>query len=120
MSSGFNLNDPGSSPLESAPIEGRPGGRYRFRRTRIYGRLHFVKSVPPDGDYISRAALRKEFEIGYNLDHPGIVRYLMIKDDAVYEEYIDGISLRDMLDSDDPRLHNRDAHPGRAAPRPKT
>ena len=85
---------------------GRTDGRYVFFKVRRHGKLHFEKRVAERylHDIVTVEALRKEFEIGYGLQHPGIVRYLAFEDNALYEEYIDGLTLRQMLDNKDARL----------------
>lgn len=90
------------------PVDGCVSDRFIFSKIRINGRLHFVKELRPEfmGDLALRDSLYKEFAIGYNLDHPGIVRYLRYEQIAVYEEYVDGANLRQLLDEDDKRLCN--------------
>ncbi len=91
-------------------IDPGENARYRFYTARVYGKLHFIKTLS-DGcrhDLRSITALRKEFEVGYNLDHPYIVRYLRYEDNVVYEEYVDGKSLRQMIDEGDPRVRAHD------------
>ena len=109
MESGFNnppLHEPSGTWEE---VSGIVSTRYKFYKTRIYGRLHFVKTLSEEmqGDLISMEALRKEFAIGYALDHPSIIRYLKFDGNAIYEEYIDGKSLRMMLDEEDERLKDK-------------
>ncbi len=45
-------------------------------RVKLYGKLHFLKRLKPQlrthPQYV--AALQKEFETGYSLDHPHLVR----------------------------------------------
>ena len=64
-------------------------------RVKLYGKLHFMKRLKPelrtDPRYVS--ALQKEFETGYPLDHPHLVRYLSKGDDYLLTEYVDGITL---------------------------
>lgn len=90
--------------LEQLDISG--SGRFEFYRVRIFGRLHFVKRLKSNylADLQSRDALLKEFRVGYILDHPGIVRYLRYEDTAIYEEYVDGHTLQQHIDSGDHSL----------------
>lgn len=71
------------------------GGTCQCFKVRLYGRLHFLKQLKPelrtDPRYV--AALRKEFETGYRLDHPHLVRYMSLSDDSILMEYIDGETL---------------------------
>lgn len=64
-------------------------------RVRLYGKLHFLKRLKPelrtDPRYV--AALHKEFETGYRLDHPHLVRYVSKGDDYLLTEYVDGETL---------------------------
>ena len=65
---------------------------YRVKR---YGKLHFLKRLKPElltnPQYV--AALQKEFEMGYQLDHPHLVRYVGKTDDGILMDYVDGETL---------------------------
>lgn len=71
------------------------GGTCDCYRVRLYGKLHFLKRLKPelrtDPRYVS--ALQKEFETGYRLDHPHLVRYVSKGDDYLLTEYVDGETL---------------------------
>lgn len=71
--------------------------------------MHFLKcpSVEYKNDLITIESLRKEFTIGYSLDHPNIVKYIRFENDTVFEEYIDGKSLRELIEGNDPRLRQK-------------
>ena len=60
---------------ELLPVGGSTCDCYRVK---LYGKLHFMKRLKPelrtDPRYVS--ALQKEFETGYCLDHPHLVRYV--------------------------------------------
>ena len=64
-------------------------------RVRLYGKLHFLKRLKPElrthPQYV--AALQKEFETGYQLDHPHLVRYLSKTADGILMDYVDGETL---------------------------
>lgn len=64
-------------------------------RVRLYGKLHFLKRLKPElrthPQYV--AALQKEFETGYSLDHPHLVRYVSKTDDGILMDYVDGETL---------------------------
>ena len=64
---------------------------------RLYGKLHFLKRLkePLRSDPRYVAALRKEFETGYHLEHPHLVRYVSMTDDAILMDYVDGDTLGD-------------------------
>jgi serine/threonine protein kinase len=77
---------------ELLPVGGSTCDCYRVR---LYGKLHFLKRLKPelrtDPRYVS--ALQKEFETGYRLDHPHLVRYISKGDDYLLTEYVDGETL---------------------------
>lgn len=68
-------------------------------RVKLYGKLHFMKRLKPelrtDPRYVS--ALQKEFETGYSLDHPHLVRYLSKGDDYLMTDYVDGENLKQFV-----------------------
>jgi serine/threonine protein kinase len=77
-------------------------------KVRIHAKWHFLKrpkkAFSTNPLYV--AAFEKEFDLGFTLDHPNIVRYLSkgTDKDGIYilTEYIDGQTLRDF------RLKNPD------------
>lgn len=107
MTSDFNKQISRATDNEWIPI-GEKGGRFEFFKVRIYGSLHFVKRISPEygNDLVASESLRKEFSIGYPLNHPNIVRYLQYDGIAVYEEFIDGDTLRTIIERKDIRLKN--------------
>lgn len=70
-------------------------GTSQCYRVKLYGKQHFLKRLKPELRSNPRyvAAMRKEFETGYNLDHPHLVRYLACGDDYLLTEWIDGVTL---------------------------
>ena len=68
-------------------------------RMKLYGKLHFLKRLKPEyaGDVRYREALRKEFETGYRLEHPNLVRYISLDNDGILMEYVDGETLSQRL-----------------------
>lgn len=68
-------------------------------KVRIYGKWHFLKR--PKKEFLSNpiyiAAFEKEFDLGFTLDHPNIVRYLNKGFDSegnyILSEFVDGLSL---------------------------
>lgn len=70
-------------------------------RVKFYGKLHFLKRLKAEyaGDIRYQEALRKEFETGYRLEHPNLVRYLSLEDDSIMMEYVDGETLSQRLAS---------------------
>lgn len=78
---------------ELLPVSGSTCDCYRVK---LYGKFHFMKRLKPelrtDPRYVS--ALQKEFETGYRLDHPHLVRYVSKDEDYLLTEYIDGENLK--------------------------
>ena len=68
-------------------------------RVKLYGKLHFLKRLKAEyaGDIRYQEALRKEFETGYRLEHPNLVRYLSLDHDGILMEYVDGETLSQRL-----------------------
>lgn len=68
-------------------------------RVKLYGKLHFMKRLKPelrtDPRYV--AALQKEFETGFRLDHPHLVRYVSKGDDYLLTDYVDGENLKQFV-----------------------
>lgn len=70
---------------------------------RVHGRRMFLKHVREEyaDNQRYQDAFRKEFEVGYNLDHPNIVRYYEMGRDNlgsyILQEYVDGCSLTEFL-----------------------
>lgn len=64
-------------------------------RVKLFGKLHFLKRLKKvyAGDIRYQEALRKEFETGYRLEHPHIVRYISFTDEGILMEYVDGETL---------------------------
>lgn len=71
-------------------------------RVKVYGKLHFLKRLKPEyaGDIRYQEALRKEFETGYRLEHPNLVRYISLTDDGILMEYVDGRTLSKLIAND--------------------
>ena len=82
--------------------------RYLYFKTMRHGLLNFVKRPSPEyaADMVSVEALRKEFLLCFPLSHPCLVRYIAFENSSLYEEYVDGMTLREMIDCNDERLRN--------------
>jgi len=95
-SSEFSESQPYQVAHEKLEVEGSTCDAYRVK---IYGKLHFMKRLKPEfaSDVRYREALRKEFETGYNLEHPHIVKYFSFEDESILMEYVDGHSLTQAL-----------------------
>lgn len=72
-------------------------------RVKLYGKLHFLKRLKKEfvGDVRYQEAFRKEFETGYRLEHPNLVRYISMTDEGILMEYVDGETLTQRI-SDHP------------------
>lgn len=78
-------------------------------RVKLYGKLHFLKRLKPElrthPQYV--AALQKEFEMGYQLDHPHLVRYVGKTDDGILMDYVDGETLNQFVEHHPDYFRNR-------------
>ena len=88
----FSLNKDIINSAEPLNVNGATSVCFRVK---LYGKMHFLKMLKPEFKNNPRyiAAIKKEFEIGYNLDHPHLVRYVACGDDYLLTEYIDGLTL---------------------------
>lgn len=90
----------------------RQGATCNTFLTRYYGKIVLVKEIRPEyaGNVNYRMLFRKEFETGFSLNHPAIPRYLKLgeQDGKVYimEEYVDGSTLTDFLQSNVDYFHD--------------
>ena len=95
-SSQFSDNQPRFEAIEQMETQGATCDTFRVK---LYGKLHFLKRLKPEyaGDIRYQEALRKEFETGYRLEHPNLVRYLSLDKDDILMEYVDGETLSQRL-----------------------
>ena len=95
-SSQFTDNQLSFESLESLDTQGATCETFRVK---LYGKLHFLKRLKPvfDNDIRYKEAFRKEFETGYRLEHPHLVRYVSLTDDGILMEYVDGETLTQRL-----------------------
>lgn len=109
MDSGFNISGSSSEFHEGRLIEIGRSERFRYYKTRRNGILQFVKipSEEHSHDLLTTETLRKEFLLGYGLNHPGIVRYYALENGCLYEEYIEGENLRELFLKGDTRLRDK-------------
>lgn len=107
LSSGFVGTDIAINDASLTDIievyESKQGYNSLYRCQR-YGRLHILKTLQPSyrSQNIYETALRKEFAIGYQLDHPNICHTLgweQVKDlgNCILLEYIDGMTLKEFM-----------------------
>lgn len=82
--------------------------RFRYFKTRKYGLVQFIKRPTPEykNDLITLESIRKEFMLCFPLSHPAVVRYIRLEGDSLYEEFIDGKTLQQMIDDEDERLRD--------------
>ena len=95
-SSQFTDNQHSYESLEPLDTQGATCDTFRVK---LYGKLHFLKRLKPEfaNDIRYQEAFRKEFETGYRLEHPNLVRYISMSDDGILMEYIDGETLTQYL-----------------------
>ena len=95
-SSQFSDSQPKYDAIEQMDSRGATCDTFRVK---LYGKLHFLKRLKAEyaGDIRYQEALRKEFETGYRLEHPNLVRYLSLDHDGILMEYVDGETLSQRL-----------------------
>ena len=91
-SSQFSDNQSRFDAIEQVESQGATCDTFRVK---LYGKLHFLKRLKAEyaGDIRYQEALRKEFETGYRLEHPNLVRYLSLDKDSILMEYVEGETL---------------------------
>lgn len=94
--SSFNSNSIDFASAEKLETTGATCDCYRMK---LYGRQHFVKRLKPEllGDPRYMALLQKEFETGYSLEHPHLIKYVQKGNDYIITEYVDGETLTDFI-----------------------
>ena len=92
----FNTHQPPFEGLQAVTTSGATCDTFRVK---LYGKLHFLKRLKPQflGDIRYVEAQRKEFETGYRLEHPNIVRYISLSPEGILMEYVDGETLTERL-----------------------
>lgn len=92
----FTDNQPMFDSLEPIPTRGATCDTFRVK---VYGKLHFLKRLKPEysGDIRYKEVFRKEFETGYRLEHPHLVRYVSFSDEGILMENVDGETLTHLL-----------------------
>ena len=98
-SSQFSANQSHFESIERMESQGATCDTFRVK---VYGKLHFLKRLKAEyaGDIRYQEALRKEFETGYRLEHPNLVRYISLTNDGILMEYVDGRNLSQLMASD--------------------
>ena len=110
MESGFDKDYSYSDRNSEQRLSIASDRRFDFYKVRLFGVSQFVKrpSESFEDDFVTLESLRKEYIIGIQLNHPAIVRYINYDGRALYEEFIEGDNLKDLIDKRDGRLFNRD------------
>ena len=105
-SSQFSDSQPKYDAIEQMETQGATCDTFRVK---LYGKLHFLKRLKAEyaGDIRYQEALRKEFETGYRLEHPNLVRYLSLDHDGILMEYVDGETLSQRLATNPDYFRNR-------------
>ena len=95
-SSQFSDDQPKYDAIERMDTRGATCDTFRVK---LYGKLHFLKRLKAEyaGNIRYQEALRKEFETGFRLEHPNLVRYLSLDHDGMLMEYVDGETLSQRL-----------------------
>ena len=99
---------PDDTPLVSSSFTDREiiaeHGMYVLVKAKRLGKWFKLKALSSQyaRDYLHQELLKKEFELGFQLEHPNIVRtYDFIRDpelgDCIVQEYIQGTRLDDWL-----------------------
>lgn len=116
--SGFFSNwetDRADDNLFLEPVKGSGNGITCLYKSRSGGRNRLYKALtlPLRGDMLYESILRKEFEIGFSLTHPGICAYYTFSTvpglgNAIEMEWIDGCTLRQWLAGKPSRKQRKD------------
>lgn len=109
-SSSFSKHIATEEPVDQIYRRGSTCDTFIVRRL---GKLHFKKKLKSkyknDTQYI--LAFRKEFEVGYRLEHPALPHYIAIDEDYgcpyIIEEYIEGMTLNDFIGAHPDYFQNR-------------
>ncbi len=95
---------PGAEPLQVS------GTTCECYLVKLYGKVHFLKRLKPElrthPQYVS--ALQKEFETGYLLEHPHLVRYTAKTADGILMDYVDGETLQQFVGHHPDYFRSRD------------
>lgn len=102
--SGFVSDNNAAGGYDGPMIAVAQGAMAQGFMVRHRGRRMFVKRLRSEfmGEPRCRAAFEKEFELGYSLEHPGIVRYYELREDDgavdILMELVEGDSLTSFME----------------------
>lgn len=76
------------------------GATSKSFKVRRYGKLLFLKRPCDINNPQLQDAFLKEFEVGFNLDHNGLVRYVAFDDEtcSIFTEWIEGTTLAQFIE----------------------
>jgi serine/threonine protein kinase len=100
--SSFGNAEP-SSLFEDIQVLSKNGATSDTYKVRLYGKWHFLKRLKTEfkSNPLYILAFEKEFDLGFQLTHPNIVRYYSKGSDRdgfyIITEYVDGLDLQEYL-----------------------
>lgn len=99
--------DVGYTFTDITPLGGHQHGYCDVYRARRYGKWHVLKALKPQyrDTPACQAMLRKEFDIGFQLSHPGIASTIGLEHvdslgECIIEEWVDGVRLDELIAHD--------------------
>lgn len=105
-SSSFDKDNSNAYTSEGTEIPlNNNGGTCVIYKINLHGKWVVLKRIKPEyiGNPVIEKSFEKEFEIGFSLDHPHIIKYINKGDDKngvfIITEYVDGKTLREHLNS---------------------
>lgn len=112
--SSLNFVNPSEIELGSSIVELSRRQTCILHSARWNSRLYVLKSLRGEyaGNPVYLEALRKEFELGVRLDHPGIIRVVAFEEIAtlgkcIVMEWVDGVTLNEFLKTNPGRRERR-------------
>jgi serine/threonine protein kinase len=100
--SSFGNNEP-ISLFEDIQELSKRGATSDTYKIRLYGKWHILKRIKNDFKFnpLYIQAFEKEFDLGYQLDHPNIIKYVSKGSDQngiyIITEYIEGSNLKEFI-----------------------
>ena len=104
----ISTTDEGNAFIDITALGGHRHGYCDLYRALRYGKWHVLKALKPEyrDTPACQAMLRKEFDIGYHLSHPGIAATVGMErveplGECIIEEWVDGITLDKFMQGPD-------------------